>query len=47
MTHLPYVAATYGLALAVLAGLGGGARLRLRAARRRLSAIDPRMGAGS
>ena len=45
MTHLPYVAAGYGLALAVLVGLGFGARLRLRAARRRLAAVDPRLGA--
>lgn len=45
MTHLPYIAATYGLALAVLVGLGLGARLRLRSARRRLAAVDPRQGA--
>ena len=45
MTHLPYIAASYGLALFVLVGLGLGARLRLRAARRRLAAIDPRQGA--
>ena len=31
MTHLPYIAASYGLALLVLVGFGLGARLRLRA----------------
>ena len=44
MTHLFYIAATYGLALAVLTGLGLGAKLRLRSARRRLAAVDPRQG---
>jgi heme exporter protein CcmD len=42
MTHLPYVAAAYGLCLLLLLGLAIGAWLRLRAVRRVLSAIDPR-----
>ena len=42
MTHLPYVAAAYGLALAVGAGFALDAWLRLGRARRRLDAVDPR-----
>ena len=44
MTHLPYVAACYAMALALVVGLAVGARVRLRGARRRLAAIDPRAG---
>lgn len=42
MTHLPYVLGCYGLALLVAGGLGVSAALRLRAARRKLAAVDPR-----
>lgn len=42
MTHLPYVAACYAMALALVAGLAVSARMRLRGTRRRLAAIDPR-----
>jgi heme exporter protein D len=42
MTHLPYIAATYGLAVLMAVGFALSAWLRLRRARRRLAAIDPR-----
>jgi len=42
MTHLPFIAASYTLAVLVLGGFGIGAWLRVGAARRRLTAIDPR-----
>jgi hypothetical protein len=42
MTHLPYIAASYGLALLVGAGFAIDAWLRTARARRRLDAIDPR-----
>ncbi len=42
MTHLPFVAASYALALIVLGGFGLAAWMRVGAARRRLGAIDPR-----
>jgi len=42
MTHLTFVAASYGLAVLVLGGFGVSAWLRAGAARRRLAAIDPR-----
>jgi heme exporter protein D len=42
MTHLPFIAASYGLAALVMGGLGIGAWLRVGRARRRLAAIDPR-----
>lgn len=42
MTHAGYLAASYGLAFIVLAGLAVSARLRLRAVRQRLAALDPR-----
>jgi hypothetical protein len=44
MTHLPFIAASYALAVLVLGGFGAGAWLRVGAARRRLAAIDPRRG---
>jgi hypothetical protein len=44
MTHLPFIAASYGLAALVLGWLGIGAWLRVGGARRRLAAIDPRRG---
>jgi len=45
MTHLPYIVASYALGLLVPAGFGLAALLRMRAARRRLAAVDPRMAA--
>jgi hypothetical protein len=42
MTHLPFVAASYALAVLVLGWFGIGAWLRTVSARRRLTAIDPR-----
>ncbi len=42
MTHLPFVAACYALGLGVPLGFGLAAALRMRAATRRLAAIDPR-----
>ena len=46
MTHLPFVAAAYGLTLAVALALSVGAATRLARARRRLAAIDPRESRG-
>lgn len=46
MTHLPYIVASYGLAVAVTLWLGVGATVRTAAARRRLRAIDPRADRG-
>ena len=46
MTHLPFIAASYGLAVLVLGWFGAGAWLRVGSARRRLAAIDPRRGRG-
>ena len=42
MTHLPFVAGAYGLTVAAGAWLSVSAALRLRRARRRLAAVDPR-----
>jgi type IV secretory pathway TrbD component len=42
MTHLPFIVATYVLAVAVLVGFGVGAWVRAGRATRRLAAIDPR-----
>ena len=42
MTHLPYVAACFGLGLAVPLAYAAGAWQRLTRARRRLAQIDPR-----
>jgi hypothetical protein len=42
MTHLPFVAASYTLAILVLGGFGCSAWLRLRSACRRLAAVDTR-----
>jgi hypothetical protein len=42
MTHLPYIAASYTLAILVLGWFGIGSWVRVGAARRRLAAIDPR-----
>lgn len=43
MTHLAYVAASYGLAAMLMLWLGLGAVLRTAAAQRRLRALDPRL----
>ena len=42
MTHLPYVAASFGLGLAVPLAFAAGAWQRLTHARRRLAQVDPR-----
>ena len=42
MTHLPYIAACFGLGLAVPLVFAAGAWQRLARARRRLAQIDPR-----
>jgi len=42
MTHLPYIAASYGLAVVMAGAYALSAYLRMGAARRRLAAIDPR-----
>ncbi len=42
MTHLPYIAASYGLTLAVVLWLGIGAWQRTSRARVKLAQIDPR-----
>ncbi len=44
MNHLPYIAAAYGLGLAVILWLVVDAVVRTARARRRLAAIDPRAG---
>ncbi len=44
--HLPYVAGSYGLALALVLWLSLGARMRSATARRRLAALDPRPRSG-
>ena len=43
MTHLPYVATAYALAVLLPVGFGIAAWLRTGRARRRLEAIDPRL----
>jgi HAMP domain-containing protein len=47
MTHLPFIVATYALAVLVLGGFGVGAWFRVNAAQRRLAAIDPRRERGA
>lgn len=42
MNHLPYIAASYALALLLPAGFALAAWLRMGAARRKLALIDPR-----
>ena len=44
MTHLPYIAASYGLFIAAAATYTLTASRRLAQATRRLRAIDPRAG---
>jgi hypothetical protein len=47
VTHLPYIIAAYVIALSVPIVLATEAVLRVRAARRRLDAIDIRRNRGS
>ena len=42
MTHLGFIATSYGLTVLVAAIYGADAWLRMHRARRRLAAIDPR-----
>ncbi|HEY0422843.1 MAG TPA: hypothetical protein VGC82_05915 [Rhodopila sp.] len=42
MTHLPYIAAAYLIAIGLPLFFSVEALLRVRSARRRLAAIDPR-----
>ena len=42
MTHLPFIAAAYALAIGVPLAFAVNAAWRMRAASRRLAAIDPR-----
>ncbi|MBV9783801.1 MAG: hypothetical protein JO264_08275 [Acidisphaera sp.] len=42
MTHLPFIAAAYAVAVLLPAGYAVAALHRLRLARRRLAALDPR-----
>ncbi len=42
MTHLPFIAASYAVFFASVAWLAVGAALRLKRAKARLAAIDPR-----
>ncbi len=44
MTHLPFIAATYTLGLAVPVVFAVGAWRRIAQAQRQLAAIDPRAG---
>jgi len=43
VTHLPFIAASYGLGVLIPIGFALAAVLRMRSARRRLAAIDPRV----
>lgn len=40
MTNAPYIFAAYGVVLVAMLGMAAGAMLRLRAARRRLAAVE-------
>ena len=42
MTHLPYIAASYGLTLGIVLWLAIGASQRTARARRKLQELDPR-----
>jgi TRAP-type mannitol/chloroaromatic compound transport system permease small subunit len=44
MTHLPFIAAAYSLGVLIPIGFGLAAFQRMTAARRKLAAIDPRVG---
>jgi hypothetical protein len=43
MTHLPFIAAAYGLGVLIPVGFALAAFQRMASARRRLAAIDPRV----
>ena len=43
MTHLPYIVAAYALGVLIPGTFAVAAFLRMRTARRRLAAIDPRV----
>jgi heme exporter protein CcmD len=45
MTHLPYIAASYGLTVVVVLWLSMNAWQRTKQARAKLAQIDPRFGA--
>jgi len=47
VTHLPYIVAAYIIALGVPIAFGTEALFRVRAARRRLDAIDTRRNRGN
>ena len=50
MTHLPYIVAAYALGVVIPGTFAIAALLRMRTARRRLAAVDPRVkspGAGA
>ncbi|GBQ93255.1 heme exporter protein CcmD [Asaia krungthepensis] len=47
MTHLPYIAASYGLTLAAIAVLGSQLVWRLRRARQRLALVEKRAASGT
>jgi len=42
MTHLPFIAGAYAIALLIPAGYALAAARRLRVAKRRLAALEPR-----
>ena len=42
MTHLPYIAAAYGLTLVLAVWFSAAATTRLSRARQKLAAVDPR-----
>ncbi len=46
MTHLPFIAASYGLTVVTIGAFALGAWRRMGQARRRLDAIDPRAQGG-
>jgi hypothetical protein len=46
VTHLAFIVASYGLGVLLPAGFGLAAFFRMRTARRRLAAIDPRTRPG-
>ena len=43
MTHLPYIVAAYALGVLIPGAFAFAAALRMRAARLRLAAVDPRL----
>lgn len=47
MTHIPFIAAAYGVAIGLPAVFAVGALYRVRTAKRRLEAIDMRIRRGA